>query len=93
MPSGYDEMTDRAYADYAGGAADERARRGILRQAMEAQDFKVNPKYTVRLSLSGFNLTDHFNALAVHANVADPQSGIFFGNYHRRYRFDFEVVF
>jgi zinc D-Ala-D-Ala dipeptidase len=43
MPSGYDEMTDRAYADYAGGTADERARRGILRQAMEAQGFKVNP--------------------------------------------------
>ena len=43
MPSGYDEMTDRAYADYAGGTADERARRALLRQAMEKQDFKVNP--------------------------------------------------
>jgi len=39
--SGYDEMTDRAYADYAGGTADERARRALLRQAMEKQDFKV----------------------------------------------------
>ena len=44
MPSGYDEMTDRAFADYAGGTADERARRALLRQAMEKQDFKVNPK-------------------------------------------------
>jgi zinc D-Ala-D-Ala dipeptidase len=43
MPSGYDEMTDRAYADYAGGTADERARRALLRQAMEEQGFKVNP--------------------------------------------------
>jgi zinc D-Ala-D-Ala dipeptidase len=43
MPSGYDEMTNRAYADYAGGEADERARRALLRQAMEGQDFKVNP--------------------------------------------------
>ena len=43
MPSGYDEMTDRAYADYAGGTADERARRSLLRQAMESQGFKVNP--------------------------------------------------
>src|ERR1700733_11383593 len=43
MPSGYDEMTDRAFADYAGGTADERARRALLRQAMEAQGFKVNP--------------------------------------------------
>jgi D-alanyl-D-alanine dipeptidase len=44
MPSGYDEMTDRAFADYAGGTPDERARRALLRQAMEKQDFKVNPK-------------------------------------------------
>ena len=39
MPSGYDEMTDRAYADYAGGTADERARRALLRQAMETSRF------------------------------------------------------
>lgn len=57
------------------------------------RDFKINAKYSVRLSLSGFNLTNHFNALAVHDNVADPQYGVFFGNYHRRYRFDFEVLF
>jgi zinc D-Ala-D-Ala dipeptidase len=43
MPSGYDEMTNRAYADYAGGTAEERARRSLLRQAMEEQGFKVNP--------------------------------------------------
>jgi zinc D-Ala-D-Ala dipeptidase len=44
MPSGYDEMTDRAFSDYAGGTSDERARRALLRQAMEKQDFKVIPK-------------------------------------------------
>jgi len=44
MPSGYDEMTDRAFSDYAGGTSDERARRSLLRQAMEKQDFLVNPK-------------------------------------------------
>lgn len=57
------------------------------------KNFKVNPKYTVRLSVTGFNLTNHFNALAVHSNIADPLSGIFFGNYRRRYRGDFEVIF
>ncbi len=57
------------------------------------RDFKINPKYAVRLSVTGFNLSNHFNALAVHANTADPQSGVFFGNYRRRYRFDFEVLF
>ncbi|HLX42203.1 MAG TPA: hypothetical protein VKR43_02160 [Bryobacteraceae bacterium] len=57
------------------------------------KDFKVNPKYTLRLSLTAMNVTNHFNAIAVHSNIADPQNGLFFGNYHRRYRFDFEVVF
>lgn len=44
MPSGYDEMTARAFADYAGGTDSERALRALLRQAMEAQGFTVNPK-------------------------------------------------
>jgi D-alanyl-D-alanine dipeptidase len=43
MPSGYDEMTERAYPDYAGGTDDERARRAALRQAMEKQGFHVYP--------------------------------------------------
>ena len=57
------------------------------------RDFRFRSKYTIRLSVTGFNLTNHFNPLAVHCNTADPQNGVFFGNYHRRYRFDFEVLF
>ena len=44
MPSGYDEMTERAYADFPGGTADERARRALLRRVMEKQGFTVNPE-------------------------------------------------
>lgn len=44
MPSGYDEMSERAYANYAGGTMEERQRRAILRQAMEAQGFTVYPQ-------------------------------------------------
>ena len=44
MPSGYDEMTERAYADYAGGTAEQRERRAILRQAMEKEGFTVYPQ-------------------------------------------------
>ncbi len=43
MPSGYDEFTDRAYVAYAGGTPSERARRELLRRAMEAEGFTVNP--------------------------------------------------
>lgn len=57
------------------------------------KDFKLKSKYTIRISLSAFNMTNHFNALAVHDNIADPEYGVFFGNYQRRYRGDFEVVF
>ena len=43
MPSGYDEMSERAYADYPGGTDEERARRAVLRKAMEKQGFRVIP--------------------------------------------------
>jgi hypothetical protein len=54
---------------------------------------RLSSKYTFRLSFTTFNITNHFNALAIHDNVADPQYGIFFGNYQRRYRGDFDIVF
>lgn len=41
MPSGYDEMSERAYPTYAGGAKGERARRELLRARMEAEGFAV----------------------------------------------------
>jgi D-alanyl-D-alanine dipeptidase len=41
MPSVYDEMTPRAYPDYAGGAPAEREHRDLLRQAMEREGFTV----------------------------------------------------
>jgi D-alanyl-D-alanine dipeptidase len=44
MPSGYDEMSERAYADYKGGTAEQRERRGILRHAMEKEGFTVYPQ-------------------------------------------------
>ncbi|HEY4305168.1 MAG TPA: M15 family metallopeptidase [Gemmatimonadaceae bacterium] len=43
MPSTYDESTDRAYADYPGGTTAQRWRRAVLRKAMEAEGFTVNP--------------------------------------------------
>ncbi len=57
------------------------------------RDFKVNDKYSVRVSVSGFNLTNHFNPLSLHNNVADPQFGLFFGQNTRRLRLDFDVLF
>ena len=57
------------------------------------KDFKVSSKYSVRFSISAFNLTNHFNPEAVHWNVDDPAAGIFFGERHRRFTADFDVLF
>ncbi|HEU0184203.1 MAG TPA: M15 family metallopeptidase [Blastocatellia bacterium] len=42
MPSGYDEMTERAYPNYAGGSQEQRRMREMLREVMESEDFTVN---------------------------------------------------
>jgi hypothetical protein len=57
-----------------------------------SKDFKVSPKYTVRLSVSGYNLTNHFNPEAFHNNIADPAYGLFFGQRGRRFTADFDVI-
>jgi len=58
-----------------------------------AKEFQVTQKYGVRLSLRGFNLTNHFNPRNVHANTADPQYGRFFAPYHRFFSGGFDVLF
>lgn len=43
MPGAYDEMSDRSYVTYTGGTAEARARRDLLRAAMEHEGFFVYP--------------------------------------------------
>ncbi len=42
MPSGYDEMTERAYHNYPGGTEEQRRMRDLLRETMESEGFTVN---------------------------------------------------
>jgi hypothetical protein len=58
-----------------------------------SKDIQVDPKHAVRLSGTVRNLTNHFNPLEVHSNIADPQYGNFFGNNDRRAVLDFDVLF
>jgi D-alanyl-D-alanine dipeptidase len=44
MPSRYDEMSGRSYADFIGGTTKQRALRAVLREAMVAQGFEVYPE-------------------------------------------------
>jgi D-alanyl-D-alanine dipeptidase len=41
MPSGYDEFTERAHPDFAGGSQEERQNRDLLRKVMEDHGFQV----------------------------------------------------
>jgi D-alanyl-D-alanine dipeptidase len=41
MPSGYDEFTERAHPNYAGGTEEHRRARELLREAMESEGFTI----------------------------------------------------
>ncbi len=43
MPSGYDEFTERASPNYAGGTEEETRNRELLKKLMEEEGFTVNP--------------------------------------------------
>ncbi|MGH9766557.1 MAG: TonB-dependent receptor [Blastocatellia bacterium] len=78
---------------YVGEANSKRFPNFFSLDGRVSKDFQLNPKYALRLSVSGINLTNHFNALDTHRNNADPEFGVFFGNNQRRFRLDFDVIF
>jgi zinc D-Ala-D-Ala dipeptidase len=43
MPSSYDEFSQRAASNYTGGTSGQRASRGLLRRAMVAEGFTIEP--------------------------------------------------
>jgi hypothetical protein len=86
--SAYDELQH-----YVGVPNSYRFPNFLSLDARFSKDIKVNPKYTVRFSISSYNLTNHFNPEAVHWNVDDPAYGLFFGQRGRRSTADFDVLF
>jgi hypothetical protein len=82
-----------AYRNYADEPMKNRYPAFFSFDARISKDIRVNPKYAVRLSLSSFNLSNHFNPEAVRNNIADPACGYFFGHRGRRFTADFDVLF
>ncbi len=82
-----------AYQNFAGIPNSNRFPAYFSLDTQLIKDVPINAKYTGRFTIRGLNLTNHFNALAVHSNIADPQFGNFFGSYGRRFRLDFDVLF
>jgi hypothetical protein len=91
--SGFPYSQLNVYQSYVGTANKTRFPGFLSVDARLSKDFRVSPKYTVRFSVVGSNLTDHFNPVSVYSNIASPQSGTFFGNSGRRYTADFDVIF
>ena len=58
-----------------------------------SKDVNVGAHHAVRFSFTIRNLTNHTNPLQIHNNVADPQYGMFFGNYGRHYLVDFDFLY
>ena len=89
--SGFPYQTRDVYQNFV--ATSQRHPNYFSLDARIGRRFQVTSKYALNISILGTNLTNHFNALAVHANTADPQFGQFFGSYDRRARLDFDVDF
>jgi hypothetical protein len=91
--SGLPYIATDAYQNYAGIPNLTRFPDFLSVDSRFSKDIKFNSKYTVRFSISGFNLTNHFNPEAVRSNVADPAFGYLFGQRGRRFTMDFDVIF
>ena len=91
--SGFPYMVTNAAQKYVGVPNRTRFPDFFSLDTRVAKDIQVNPKYAVRLSVSGFNLMNHFNPEAVHGNMADPAFGFFFGHRGRRFTADFDFLF
>jgi hypothetical protein len=91
--NGFPYYTLDALQNYVGVPNRNRYPSFFSLDARVSKDFKVSPKYSLRPSVSGFNLSDHFNPEAFHNNVGDPVFGVFFGERRRRLTADFDVIF
>ena len=91
--SGFPYIETNAAQEYSGVPNQRRFPNLVSVDARVSKDFQVRPKYAVRLSVSGFNLTNHFHPEEVHGNTADPAHGLFFGHRGRRFTADFDVLF
>lgn len=91
--SGFPYAVTDAYQNYVGVPYASRFPSFVSLDSRFSKNIKLNSKYTVRPSISGFNLTNHFNPAAFHANIGDPAYGLFFGERHRRFTADLDIIF
>jgi hypothetical protein len=91
--SGFPYSSIDAARQYVGTPNTQRYPQFLSIDSRFSKDIQLDPKYGLRLSVSGFNLTNHFNPEVVHNNVADSAYGYFFGHRGRRFTLDFDFLF
>ena len=77
MPSAFDEMSERAAADYQGGTPEHRRPRTLLRLALEQEGFKVNPDEWGHFDYQDWRLYRVLDVpfAAIHASPRAPDGG------------------
>jgi hypothetical protein len=91
--NGFPYASIDAAQNYVGIPNQNRFRDFFSLDSRVSKDFKIDDKYSLRFSVSGFNVTNHFNPLQVHSNIDDPAYGVLFNSHRRRFRLDFDVIF
>src|SRR5205807_41608 len=76
MPSLYDEMSPRAYANYPGGTEEQRRHRALLRTAMEAQGFTVYPQEWWHFDYKDWRQYPIMNVRFEDIHAAVPNAGL-----------------
>src|SRR5262249_54772997 len=83
--SGFPYLVTDPAQNYVGAPYQNRFPHFLSVDARVSKDIKVSAKYSVRFSVSSYNLTNHYNPEAVHNNVGDAAYGYFFGQRGRRF--------
>ncbi|MFN0124445.1 MAG: carboxypeptidase regulatory-like domain-containing protein [Blastocatellia bacterium] len=103
--TGFPYLTTNAAQNYAGAPNSKRYPNFLSLDARMNREFEINKPVKailrqtlqnivkVKVSVTVYNLTNHFNPTALHNNIADPASGLFFGQNKRRFRVDFDLIF
>ena len=91
--TGFPYLITNAAQAYVGSRYQERYPDFVSLDARASKDFKLNAKYTARVSLSANNITNHFNPDSVYSNTDAPLYRLFFGQHKRRLLADFDVFF
>ncbi len=91
--SGFPYSLTNAAQQYIGIPDSQRFPNFLSLDARVSKDFKVNNKYSIRLSVSTNNVTNHFNPDSVYSNTDAYLYGQFLGQHKRRFMADFDFLF